>query len=241
MNMNNFKNKLLLVGFTLLCFQLKAQNLYFKTLNDSILNTFNKDTCRFIINENDNLYKFKNYFNYVLSHYPKITYKKLYISSKKSNKITGFKTKLLSILSAPEDRNYYIYFSNKAESTLDTVTFFSLTTDSKIALISKQISMVEVCGNSGFFDMIGLYFKKRSIKKSKELNKDINLKSIEAGLGYQLLDYTLEVKEKLDFENWSDKKLYKKYYEKNTHHLMEYDAIKTYMYDYPVYLQNNFK
>jgi hypothetical protein len=57
-----------------------------------------------------------------------------------------------------------------------------------------------VCGNSGFFDMIGLYFKKRSIKRSKDLNKDINLKSIEAGLGYQLLDYTLEVKEKLDFE-----------------------------------------
>ncbi|MBL7916813.1 MAG: hypothetical protein JNM96_00350, partial [Bacteroidia bacterium] len=189
----------------------------------------------------DGMFKYKNYFNFVLCHYPKITYKKLYISSKKSNKITDFKTKLLSILSAPEDRNYYLYFSNKAESTLDTVTFFNLTTDSKIALISKQISMVEVCGNSGFFDMIGLYFKKRSIKKSKELNKDINLKSIEAGLGYQLLDYTLEVKEKLDFENWADKKLHKKHYEKNTHHLMEYDAIKTYMYDYPVYLLNNYK
>ncbi len=239
--MNKLKLYWLTFIFFFICLQFKGQSLYYKSLNDSILNTFNKDTCRVVINENDELYKYKNYFNYVLCLYPKITYKRLYISSKKSNKISHLKTKLLSIISTPEDRNYFIYFSKKAESTLDTVSFFNLTTDSKIALISKQISMVEVCGNSGFFDMIGLYFKKRSIKRSKDLNKDINLKSIEAGLGYQLLDYTLEVKEKLDFENWADKKLHKKYYLKNTYHLMEYDAIKTYMYDYPVYLQNNYK
>ena len=126
-------------------------------------------------------------------------------------------------------------------SLIDTVVFEHLSVNSKIALISKQISMVEVYSTSVFFDVIDLYFKKHSIKKSKELNKDVNLKCIEAGLGYQLMDYTNEMLDKLNEENWKDKTSYKHHYHHYTHALMSYDEIKTFMYDYPVYLQNVYK
>ncbi len=217
-------------------------DIYYKYLNDSLVNTFDNDTTRIEIPFKDPLHKYKNYFNYVMCFYPKITYNKLYISSGKTNKIAKVTVRPLSVIAAPEDRNYYIKFSRKAISTLDTVTFFNLSTDSKIALISKQISMVEVHGNSGFFELFGLFSKKRSTKsKGKALQKEVNLYSIEAGLGYQLMTYTSEVMDKLLEDNWSDKKLYKKFYFPNTFHLMDNNAIRTYMYDYPVYLHNIYK
>lgn len=218
----------------------KSQNLYFKNLTDSIINTFNVDTNHLSINKLDPMFKYKNYFNYVLCFYKNLEYKKIRIKTVKSNRVADVKPKRIDVIAAPEDRVYTIVFSSKAESLIDTVTFEKLSVNSKIALISKQISLVKEYSNSGFFDVIGLYFKKRNVK-NKELQKDINLNSIEAGLGYQLMTYTNEVYDKLFEDNWKDKKDYKKYYTKNTYSLMSYDAIKTYLYDYPVYLQNIYK
>ncbi|MBK6523303.1 MAG: hypothetical protein IPG08_13830 [Sphingobacteriaceae bacterium] len=52
-------------------------------------------------------------------------------------------------------------------------------------------------------------FKKYKIKRGKELHKDINLYTIEAGLGHQLITYTNEMTDKLFEENWTDKHAYK--------------------------------
>ena len=71
----------------------------------------------------------------------------------------------------------------------------------------------------------------------REINKDNNLRWIEAGLGHQMIAYTLEVFDKIQEENWKDKKAFKKYYKRNTYDIMSYDEIKTYMSDYPVYMQ----
>jgi len=219
----------------------QGNELYFKSVNDSILNQFDNDTTRIEIPFKDPLHKYKNYFNYVMCFYPRISYNKLYISSRKSNKIARVLAKPLSVIAAPEERNYYIRFSRKAMSTLDTITFFNLSTDAQIGLISKQISMVEVHGNSGFFELFTLFRKKRSIKKSKDLHKEVNLKTVESGLGYQLMEYTSEIYDKLLEDNWSDKKLYNKYYLRNTYHLMDNNAVRVYMYDFPVYLHNIYK
>lgn len=218
----------------------KAQNLYHKYLTDSIINTFNVDTNHLSINKLDPMFKYKNYFNYVLCFYKNLEYKKIRIKTVKSNRVATVKSKRKNLISAPEERAYTIVFSSKADALIDTITFEKLSTDSKIALIAKQISLIKEYSNSGFFDIIGLYFKKNSVK-NKELQKDLNLYTIEAGLGYQMMTHTNEVYEKLFEDNWTDKKAFKKYYHKNTYSLMSYDAIKTYMYDYPVYLQNIYK
>lgn len=218
-----------------------AQNIYFKNLTDSILNKFNADTNRISIKETDPLYKYKNYFNYVMCFYPKLEYKKIIISSGPSRKVANVKIKALDAIAGAEDRVYVIKFSSKTHSLIDTVIFENLSINSRVALISKQISMVQYYSTCVFFDVIDTYFKKHSIKNSKELNKDVNLKTIEAGQGFQLMDYTNEVFDKLNEENWKDKASYKKHYRQNTHALMNYTEIKTYMYDYPVYLQNVYK
>jgi hypothetical protein len=218
-----------------------GQTLYFKNLTDSILNKYNADTNRISIKETDPLFKYKNYFNYVMCFYPKLEYKKIHISSAPSRKLAQVKVTILDYIAASEERVYNIKFSTKAPSLIDSITFENLSLNAKLALISKEISLIKVYSTSVFFEMISLRFKKNSVKNSKELNKDINLNSIEAGLGYQLMSYTNEVLSKLEEENWKDKSDYKKLYHKHTHALMSYDEIKTYMYDYPVYLQNIYK
>jgi hypothetical protein len=221
----------------------KAQvpNLYYKTLTDSIINTFSVDTNHLSIKRTDPMIKYKNYFNYVLCLYKNLDYKKIRIRSEKSHHVADVKPKPIDVIAAPEERVYTIIFSSDAGSLIDTVTFEKLSVDSKIALISKQISLIQEYSTLGFFEIIGMRFKKHSIKRSKGLNKDINLYSIEAGLGYQLMTYTNEVYDKLFEDNWTNKHDQKKYYEKNVHALMNTDAINSYMHDYPVYLHNIYK
>lgn len=219
----------------------QKQNLYYKTLTDSIINTFSVDTNHLSIKRTDPMIKYKNYFNYVLCLYKNLEYKKIRIKSGKTHHVADVKPKPIDVIAAPEERVYTIIFSSDAESLIDTVTFEKLSVDSKIALISKQISLIQEYSTLGFFEVIGMYFKKHSIKRSKALNKDVNLYSIEAGLGYQLMTYTNEVYDKLLEDNWLDKHAYKKYYQKNVNALMNTDAINAYMHDYPVYLHNIYK
>ncbi|MDZ4664299.1 MAG: hypothetical protein SGJ15_05435 [Bacteroidota bacterium] len=219
----------------------QTQNLYYKNLTDSIINTFSVDTNHLSIKRTDPMIKYKNYFNYVLCFYKNLEYKKIRIKSEKTHRVADVKPKPIDVIAVPEERVYTIIFSSKAGSLIDTVTFEKLSVDSKIALISKQISLIQEYSTLGFFEVIGMRFKKYSIKRSKELNKDVNLYSIEAGFGYQLMTYTNEVYDKLLEDNWTDKHAYKKYYQKNVNALMNYDAIKIYLYDYAVYLQNIYK
>lgn len=216
----------------------QTKNLYYKSLTDSILQTFASDSSRIEIKENDPLYKYKAYFNYVHSLHSKVEYKKLIISSVNSKKMADVKTKGFAAIASSENRVYTIRFSKKLPSLIDTISFEKLSTDAKIALISKQFSMVHEYSTCGFFEVIGMYFKKRSKSSAKEMNKDNNLRSIEAGLGHQMIAYTLEVFDKIQEENWKDKKAFKKYYNRYTKGIMSYDEIKTYMSDYPVYMQS---
>lgn len=219
----------------------KIADIYYRSLTDSIVNTYNTDTNHLSIKRTDPMIKYKNYFNYVLCFYSGLDYKKIRIKSQKSKHIADVKPKPIDVIASPEDRVYTIIFSSDAPSLLDTVLFEKLSVDSKIALISQQISLIKEYSNLGFFEVIGMRFKKYKINRGKELHKDINLYTIEAGLGYQLITYTNEMTDKLLEDNWADKHAYKKHYEKTMAHLMNVVAINAYLHDYAVYLHNAYK
>jgi hypothetical protein len=219
----------------------KITNIYYKSLTDSIINLYNTDTNHLSIKRTDPMIKYKNYFNYVLCFYKDLEYKKIRIRSEKNDHVADVKPKAIDVIAAPEDRVYTMVFSSDAHSLIDTVTFEKLSVDGKIALIAEQISLIKEYSNLGFFEVIGMRFKKYSVKRGKELHKDVNLYTIEAGLGHQLMTYTSEVLDKLLEDNWTDKHAYKKYYLKNTSHLMNVAAINAYMHDYAVYLHNIYR
>jgi hypothetical protein len=202
---------------------------------------YNTDTNHLSIKRTDPMIKYKNYFNYVLCFYSGLEYKKIRIRSEKKHHIADVRPAKIDVIAAPEDRVYTIVFSSDAPGLLDTVKFENLTVDSKIALIAQQISLIKEYSNLGFFEVIGMRFKKNSVKRGKELHKDINLYTIEAGLGHQLMTYTNEMNDKLLEDYWTDKHAYKKYYENNMCHMMNVAAINAYLHDYAVYLHNIYK
>ncbi len=219
----------------------KITEIYYKSLTDSLINTYNTDTNHLSIKRTDPMFKYKNYFNYVLCFYKGLEYKKIRIRSEKNDHVADVKPKAIDVIASPEDRVYTILFSSKAYSLIDTVTFEKLSVDSKIALIAEQISLIKEYSNLGFFEVIGMRFKKYSVKRGKELHKDVNLYTIEAGLGHQMMTYASEVLDKLLEDNWKDKHAYHKYYPRNVSHLMDNAATNAYMHDYPVYLHNIYK
>jgi hypothetical protein len=222
------------------CLTINAQHIHYKSLSHEQLLTFSNDSSKVVINEKDSLFPYKAYFDYVLRFYPKSEFRKIIVQSGKTNKMAKVRTKGLAIISAPDDRVYKITISKTGPSLLDTVAFKNLETDSKIAFIAREMAVVDIYSKSGFFEMIGLFFKQRS-RNNKSFQKDINLNAVEAGLGFQLMNYTSEVNSKLEEEYWRNKKAYKTYGKRYLNTLLSIDAIKTYLYDYPVYMQNNYK
>lgn len=221
-------------------FTSNAQHIYFKSLEHEQLKSFLNDSSKISLNSADSLLPFKAYFDYVLKFYTKTEYKKIIVKTGKTKKLAKVRSKGLAGFSQAENRVYKITISSSGPDLLDTVAFKRLETDSKIAFIARQMAIVDIYSKSGFFEIMGLFFKQRS-KNNKAFQKEVNLNVIEAGLGYQLMNYSSEVTGKLEEEYWRNKKAYRKKGKRYLNTLMSLDAIKTYLNDYPVYLQNNYK
>lgn len=217
------------------------KHLYYKVITEATIADFKSDSSKIFIEENDSLYKYKAIFDYVSKMFPNISYKKITVKSTTSNKLYNVKSKGAAAIKADNQREYTIQISMHAPSHLDTATFDKLSFNAKVGMVAKQFGLIKEYSTSNFFQVMGLYFKKKSSSKSKRLNKDVNLYAIEAGLGYQLMSLTNETLDKLLIDFWRNKKEYKRYYNKSTKHLMSADAIETYMADYAIYQLNQFK
>jgi hypothetical protein len=142
---------------------------------------------------------------------------------------------------SPQKRNYRICLSSSALSALDSVTLEDLNVDSRVGLIGRELSKIEDLSTSGFFDMLSWYFKQLSKRGKNKVEKDAELKTLEVGLGYQLLELRKENDEKLVIENWKDPNAYAYYFKHHKKRYMDAETIQVFLYDLPVYATHNYK
>lgn len=219
-----------------------AQHQYYKFLTPAITSEF-KDTANKIsyrIADSLNA-PYTPIVSYVLKFYPNILFSSVKIYFKPSKKIAKIKPTFSSIFKAPQNRTYKLYFSTQTNTTLDSVLLKTLTYNSKVGLIAKQLSHMQDLSTTHFFGFIGWYFKKLSRKAVNKMEYDAEFKTIESGLGYQLLNLANENNEKLKIEKWKGTTGYSNYIKQSEGKYMSPETILNFINDMPIYVSNQYK
>ena len=225
----------ILLSFAFIISNSFAQNIYFKSVSDSVLPEFKDTANKIIVINGDTTLNLKNKFAYALNFFPKIEFQTIKIKFRNSSKLVTVKPTFGSNFKAPKQRTYKIYYSNRTGTTLDSVLLKNLKLNSQIGLIAIQLSRIEDFRTGGFFDFFAWHFKQLSTKAKNKINYDDELRAIEAGLGYQLLSLSLETEDKLKIEKWTNVKGYSNYIKHNKKRSMPMDIILNFINDLPIY------
>lgn len=227
----------------LICFlfvrQLSAQHIYYKSPDKAVLGGF-KDSLNKLTFVNSDSVDYADHFKYVLKFFPTMQYENIKIIFKPSKKVARVKPTFMCFFQSPDKRKYRIYFSNKINSPLDSVTLKNLKLNEQLGLIARQIGHIHDLSTDGFFDLLGWRLKQSTKGKSK-LEHENELKILELGLGYQLLSLSKAEEQKLMIEKWSSAKSHSKYQKKNRNRFMGPQTISNFIADMPVYVSHKYR
>lgn len=222
-----------------LCGNIKAQHVYYKNPDAKVVRQFRDSANRIVNLDTGNL--LSKQFNYVLKFYPEMKVKNIVVEFKPSSKTVNTRPRFGAIFKLPEQRIYRITFSRGTNTTLDSILIGNLSFNSQLGLIANQVSIIEDLSTGGFFNFISWYFKHLTHKGSKKILTDAEQKTLEVGLGYQLLSYNRECEEKLRIDNWSSTKGYTNYMKHYRNRAMRPQLIINLMNDMPVYVSKSYK
>lgn len=138
-----------------------------------------------------------------LSYFPELKGVKIIFRIKNRTTPLATRPSLLSMFQTAKKRTYIITISEKSTNYLDTIVFKKLNYNAQIGVLGHELCHVSDYLTKGFGQMnrIGLdiIFSKKRID-TFEFNTDMNC--INHGLGYQLLDWSINVRENLKRVNW---------------------------------------
>ena len=232
--------------FTLFIFSLFyspciAQHQYYKAPDSSTVRQFKDSLSRSRIVAGDSSNILISQFNYLLRFYPKMLLKNIRVEFKNSIAIAGVKPEFSSIFKAPQDRVYIMTFSRSTQSTLDSVMISHLTFNSQLGLIANQLSQVEDFSTGGVLDFTAWYFRRLFRKARNRMDADAEFKTLEVGLGYQLLSLNKENEEKLKIENWQNTRGYARYFKYTRNRAMKPAIVSNFISDLPIYVTQQYK
>lgn len=239
--MGRFLNRTLFaIVFCGCFFAVNAQHIYYKQLNDSILNTFPDSLQKIRFTGVDSL-RYRRPLNYILRFYPTLLYNSICIKAVSSQKPLHTKPTFFSIFKRAEKRDYVIYVSQETQSQMDSILLHRLTLNGQVGALAREISHVYDFSTSHVFQFISLFLNRHSQKKMRDFEYSTDKLTIEQGLGYPLLAYAVEMRDKLRIENWKTVKGYDFYKQTIEDRRMPPETIQHFMSDFPVYLQNQYK
>lgn len=219
----------------------KAQHIYYKNPGPEIIQQFNDSLKRVIILNADSNDLLANQFAYLLKFYPNLQVKSITVQYKTGNYVVKTNAKLSAAFKAPSQRIYKIQLSTGTHTTLDSVLIKNLSFNSQLALITHQLSLIEDLSTGGFFNFFGWYVKHLSHRGLKRLYRDAEKKTLEVGLGYQLLTYNQEFRQRLLIDNWQNTKGYSDYLKHYKDLPMKNEFVINLINDLPIYMAHQYK
>lgn len=230
-----------LIALFLLQFALStsAQQRYYNHVTEDIVMQFKDSSNRVITSPEDSIRKYQ--FNYVLSFFPNILVKNISLDYRFTKNIVSSRARLFSVVKNPSQRRYKVTFSKSTASSMDSVIIHTLSFDSQIGLIANQISIIEDLSTGGVFNFLKFYARRMTAKGKNKIYRDAEERTLEVGLGNQLLAYNLEFIDKLKIENWQSISGYDNYIRYYRNRPMKPDLVRTFLSDLPVYIQNRYQ
>jgi hypothetical protein len=169
-----------------------------------------------------------------LNYFPELRYVKIDFKVKHQISPLSARPSILSVFKRPSKRNYLITISDKTSKQFDSILFKQLTFNSQIGVMGHELSHIsEYNAKRGiyFFRLLGMHLSKKRMDRF-EFATDI--RCIAHGLGFQLLSWSMEVRQKLKLSRWGGS---------NNNHpkaerYMNPETILDYMKQFPMYKLN---
>jgi hypothetical protein len=177
-----------------------------------IVNSFNKDSITHVeisdlkstFGTNKTIIKdFETQTLIALSYFPELKDNKIKFRLKNRTTPLATRPTFFSLCRSAKKRTYVVTISKQSNAEVDTITLKNLSFNAQIGVIGHELSYVSDYLNRGFLKLncIGLdiIFSKKRID-TLEFNTDMSC--INHGLGFQLLDWSINVRENLNRPNW---------------------------------------
>jgi len=138
-----------------------------------------------------------------LSYFPELKDIKIKFRLKKRKTPLATRPTFFSMFRAAKNRTYVITISQQSTNYLDTITFKNLRFNAQIGVLGHELSHVSDYLNKGFGKMLAIGKNELFCPKQVDtMEYHIDLRCINHGLGYQLLDWSKNVRENLNRDNW---------------------------------------
>lgn len=146
---------------------------------------------------------YENQMLIALSYFPELKDTKIKFRIKDRTTPLATRPTFFSMFRASKKRTYIITISKKSSSYLDAIVFKNLNYNAQIGVLGHELCHVSDYLNKGLGKMFNIatnqIFSKKEVDNF-EFNTDLNC--INHGLGYQLLDWSINVRENLKRVNW---------------------------------------
>lgn len=182
--------------------------LNFFSFSQAVIQHYEKDSINCYI-KSDSIFhnkiipnSFKSIIGIALTRYPELL--NTHIVFKVKNKLTPLaaRPKIWSVFLKPSKRKYIITISKKTINTFAPILLHNLSFNSQIGVMGHEISHISEYNSKRGWFFIGLLVKHFSKKQMDKFEYNTDKRCIEHGLGYQLLSWSAEVREKLKLTKW---------------------------------------
>ncbi|MGM5469718.1 hypothetical protein ACS386_05530 [Flavobacteriaceae bacterium LMO-SS05] len=138
-----------------------------------------------------------------LSYFPELKEVKIIFRLRDRKTPLATRPTFFSMFRSAKKRTYVITISKKSTDYLNSIIFKNLNYNAQIGVLGHELSHISDYLNKGFGKMLSVAEKELlSPKKVDRMEFITDLSCINHGLGYQLLEWSIEVRKNLKRANW---------------------------------------
>lgn len=216
-----------------------AQNIYFKSLSFAVVKGLN-DSVRGISVKKDSIVHPAE-VNYALKFFQGTLYKKISVFKGKKDQFVKVKSPFMNMFKRPDNRVYKVYVSSDYNNRIDTLNLKYIQYNAKMGQLLRVAAYINDYSTSGFFDLFAFQIKNLSNKRVEKRAKDLDIKVLEVGGGYQLLSLSQVVEKHSTIDQWQDPDAYAKFIKLTHGRYLQPSEIQRYIRDLPVYVSKKFE
>jgi hypothetical protein len=146
--------------------------------------------------------EYKEAIQIALQFYPELSKINIKFRLRKRKSPLAARPSVWAIFKKVSKRKYIITISSFSNTRLTPILLMNLSFNSQVGVIGHELAHIDFYNSKRGIYFIGLALKHFSKRAIDNFEFDTDKKCIQHGLGFQLLSWSKEVREKLDLKQW---------------------------------------
>jgi hypothetical protein len=146
--------------------------------------------------------EFEDAIQIALQFYPELSKTNIKFRIRRNKSPLTARPAFLAVFRKPSKRKYIITISSYTNAKLTPILFKNLSFNSQVGVIGHELAHIDFYNSKRGIYFIGLALKHINKRAMDKFEFDTDKRCIDHGLGFHLLSWSMEVREKLDLKQW---------------------------------------